>query len=65
MSHWKSNAKLIKEIKRRNKKRKENQIFNFIWVISQTKVKIESVYFNYWLATLAVKNNVSLQKKAL
>lgn len=51
MSHWKSNTKIIKEIKSRNKKNKENQIFNFIFVISQTKVKIESVYFNYSPAT--------------
>lgn len=58
-------AKIIKEIKSRNKKNKENQIFNFIFVISQTKVKIESVYFNYRFEILAVKNNVSLQKKAL
>ena len=62
MSHWKSNAKLIKEIKRRNKKRKENQIFNFIWVISQTSVKIEGVYFNYWFATLAVRKQCIFQK---
>lgn len=47
MSHWKSIAKIIKEIKRRNKKYKENQKFNFIYVISQTSVKIEGVYFNY------------------
>lgn len=40
-------AKIIKENRRRNKKRKENQIFNFIWVISQLVVKIEGVYFNY------------------
>lgn len=58
-------AKLRKENRRRYKKNKENQKFNFIYVISHLKVKIESVYFNYWFATLAVKNNVSLQKKAL
>lgn len=62
MSHWKSNAKIIKEIKRRNKKYKENQIFNFIFVISQTKVKIESVYFDYWLAILAVRKQCIFQK---
>ena len=62
MSHWKSNAKLIKEIKRRNKKRKENQKFNFIWVISQLFVKIESIYFNYWSETLAIRKQCIFQK---
>lgn len=47
-------AKIIKEIKRRNKKSKENQTFNFIWVISHLFIKIESVYFNYWSETLVI-----------
>ena len=48
-------AKIIKEIKIYNKKNKENQKFNFIWVISQLFVKIESIYFNYWSETLAIR----------
>ena len=70
MSHWKSIAKIIKENTRRNKKRKENQIFNFIWVISQLVVKIEGVYFNYWSETLVIRkkrsaNLTQLQECAL
>lgn len=62
MSHWKSTAKIIKEIKRCNKKIKENQIFNFIWVISQLVVKIEGVYFNYWSETLVIRKQCIFQK---
>lgn len=56
-------AKIAKENKRRNKKRKENQIFNFIWVISQTSVKIEGVYFNHCLATLAIRKQCIFAEK--
>ena len=62
MSHWKSIAKILKENKRRNKKSKENQKFNFIYVISHLKVKIEGVYFNYCLATLAIRKQCIFQK---
>lgn len=63
MSHWKSIAKVTKEIKSRNKKNKENQKFNFIWVISQLFVKIESIYFNYWSETLAIRKQCIFQKR--
>ena len=56
-------AKVTKEIKRYNKKYKENHFIKFILVISQTQVKIESVYFNYFPATLVIRKQCIFAEK--
>ena len=54
-------AKVTKEIKRRNKKSKENQTINFICVISQTSVKIEVYILTIDLKLWQLENNVSFR----